>query len=654
MADLNNPAERNMSPSLSMTSSSGQRYPNQFFDLAQQYMPPTIKELFRWCTFYFYNNPLIGAAMKKVARYPITDLIFEDELESNRSIWEQILIRDLKIKERQMEINLDLHVYGNAFASLHLPFVRWLICPECKHRQPIKEWDWNFRGSDFHFSGKCPECGYSGSVEVKDVSYKDRKGIRIIRWNPENMNIKFNEYTGRYTYMYSLPNKLRNLIMRGDKDILEDLPLIVLDALKKRRMIRFHTDSLFHFKAPTLAEQDQGWGKPAIMHVLKDMYYFYTLRRAQEAIALEHIVPFDMIYPLPNAQQDPFIHTDLASWRLQIEGLIKKHRRDPNFKAVIPVPVGFGRLGGDGKALLLAPEINYLTQTIVGGMGIPQEFLFGGLNYTGSSINLRTLENDFIQNRSQIIDFTLWVKDRIRVWLSLPNIHSIRMSDFRMADDVQKNQQAIGLNAQNKISDQTLLDELGYDYDQEIKKIIEEAHVRNYINDLQTKGMTRTQGESQLIQFNYQQKLQELTQKAQETAAKRIASIQQTQGTMPDNIQPSGSGGGMDQDFMRNAQPDQIPGQQTQGQKPMNEQVVTKIEIWARQIMKMDQAQAQLTLSDLKSQVPEIGAAIEKRVSELQSQPQGRASGQGQNNMNVQPNMSPLPERSAPRRAEAM
>src|SRR5690606_35126205 len=159
---------------------------------------------------------------------------------------------------------------------------------------------------------------------------------------------------------------------------------------------RFNDDNFRHLRRPTLAEQDQGWGKPLIIHVLKDMFYLYTLRRAQEAIALEHIVPFDMIYPMPNAQQDPYIHVNLANWRSEIEGVIKQHRRDPNFKAVIPIPVGFGRLGGDGKAMMLTPELNYLTQTIVGGMGIPQEFIFGGLNYTGSSISLRTLENDFI------------------------------------------------------------------------------------------------------------------------------------------------------------------------------------------------------------------------------------------------------------------
>ncbi|HKU52226.1 MAG TPA: hypothetical protein VJQ25_07160, partial [Nitrospira sp.] len=276
---MSNTNDRLSEPSLALGDFRGQRYPNQFFDLAQQYMPPTIKELFRWCTYYYYNSPLIGSAMKKVSRYPITDLIFEDDMEGNRNVWDKILNKELYIKDRLMEINLDYHTYGNAFVSIHFPFTRFLVCKECKNSQPIRQWKWQFRGSDYQFSGTCPNCSTTGPVTVRDVPYRNRKGIRLVRWNPENIHIKFNEYTGRYIYMYSVPGKLRNAILRGDRDIVEDIPLIVLEALKNRRMIRFNSDNIKHLKAPTLAEQDQGWGKPAIIHVLKDMYYLYTLRR---------------------------------------------------------------------------------------------------------------------------------------------------------------------------------------------------------------------------------------------------------------------------------------------------------------------------------------------------------------------------------------
>lgn len=644
------PTNTSMDPNLALGSlrNSG-RYPNQFFDLSQQYMPPTIKELFRWCTFYYYNSPLIGAAIKKVSRYPITDLLIDDEHESVRDLWKKVLVDVLKVKDRLMEVNLDYHVYGNAFVSLHFPFTRFLICRDCGHRQDIKQWSWSFRMGDHSFYGSCAKCNKHGAVDVKDVPYKDYKAVRLIRWNPENMQIKFNEYTGRYVYMYMVPAKLKNAIMRGDKDILEDIPLIVLEAIRKRRMIRFSDDNIMHLKNPTLAEQDQGWGKPAIIHVLKDMYYFYTLRRAQEAIALEHIVPFDLIYPLPNAQQDPYIHTDLASWRQQLEQVIKRHRRDPNFKAVIPIPVGFGRLGGDGKALLLAPELNYLTETVVGGMGIPREFLFGGLNFTGSSISLRTLENDFIQNRSQLLDLVFWIKRKIRVWMSLPDCKNLHFADFRMADDVQKNQQLIGLNAQGKVSDQTLLTELGYDYDEEVKKRIEEIYVANYLMDLQSKGNAKSQGESQVIQFNYQQKIQELAQKAQadaEAKMKSSASAVAPAGESPDEViagqdgvgsgaQPSGGVTSQASEFA------QASGRE--GTAPVD-QVESKVQSWASQLAKLDPNQARLTIAEIKMKMPDIGAKLEQAYSQLVA---GTVPG-------VEPDMRPLPEQRAPTRAGAV
>lgn len=651
---LSNPSNPpNTNPNIALGSNRGARYPNQFFDLSQQYMPPTIKELFRWCTFYYYNSPLIGAAIKKVSRYPITDLILEDEHESTRDLWSKVLNDFLKIKDRLMEVNLDYHVYGNSFVSLHLPFTRFLICKNCKHRQPIRQWNWSFRASVHSFSGTCSSCNHTGDVGVKDVPYRDLKAVKLIRWNPENMQIKYNEYTGRYVYMYMVPAKLKNAILRGDKDILEDIPLVVLEAIRKRRLIRFSEDNLLHLKNPTLAEQDQGWGKPAIIHVLKDMFYFYTLRRAQEAIALEHIVPFDVIYPLPNAQQDPYIHTDLAGWRTQIESVIEKHRRDPNFKAVIPIPVGFGRLGGDGKALLLSPELNYLTQTVVGGMGIPSEMLMGGMNWTGSSVTLRMLENDFIQNRSQLLDLVYWIKNKLRIWMTLPDCKKMKFADFRMADDIQKNQQLIGLNAQGKVSDQTLLTELGYDYDQEIKKMLEEIYVKNYMMDLQSKGGAKSQGEAQLIQFNYQQKLQELTNKAQEEAQKKIHEV----GEMTQL--------GNEQMMLDQAAPGQEalpPGQEAHPSGGMEapselqpgvpappnpqEMIDTKVNSWANQLAGIDPGRARMTIAEIKMKMPDIGSALERAY--------GSIIGQGANPAAGQVDMSPLPEQRAPRRQGAV
>lgn len=682
---INSPSR--LEPSSRLGNRNGKYYPDQFFDISQQYMPPTVKELFKWCTFYFYNSPLIGSAIRKISRYPITDLIFEDKNDKVKKLWDTVFNKHLKIKTRLLEMNLDNFTYGNCFVSIHMPFTRNLVCPNCGDSKPIKQRKWEWRQSSGGFHAVCDRCGYTGEMKAKDRTIKTFKGINLVRWNAQNMTIKYNDYTGRRLYLYDVPRKLRVRIMNGDKDILEDIPMIVLEAIRQNKMIRFNEGAIFHMKMPTLAEQDQGWGKPLLLHVLKELFYLYTLRRAQEAIALQHIIPFDIIYPLPNANINPYQHTSLGSWKGQIELALKKHRDDPNYKAVFPVPVGLQRIGGDGKLLMLTPEINILNQNIVGGMGIPQEFLFGGLNWTGSSVSLRTLENDFIQNRTDLLDFVVWTKDKLRTWLDLPDCDEVRFSDFRMADDIQKNQQLIGLNAQMKVSDQTMLTELGYDWEQEQSRMIEEAYYQNYLNDLRAKGNAKTQGEASIINFNYQNKINDLAQKAQEVAKKRALEFSFGKpNTLPSGMAPAGSTsslhvenpalgadsvmgpdgtldpGSIDspadaamesgaqatntariQNQEQDASPEEaalMPGQEA-------DPVEAKVTRMASKLLKLSPNDAKQTLNDINSKYPELGVALNRKYNELRAQDATSETGQPVN-------MNPLPEQKVPRRQGAV
>jgi hypothetical protein len=217
--------------------------------------------------------------------------------------------------------------------------------------------------------------------EVKDVPVRNAEGIKVIRWNPENILVKYNEATGSCYYSYLVPYTTRYMIMQADRDLLTEIPLLFLEAFRKQRLIRLSPSNLFHLRRPTLAEKDLGYGKPLIVHVLKDLYYLFTLRRGQEAIANEHIAPLDIIFPTTNADINPYAHMNLSSWRQHVQSIVENHRSDLNFKGISPVPLGTERIGGDGRALLITPELQYLNQTIIGGMGIPQDFLFGNLSW---------------------------------------------------------------------------------------------------------------------------------------------------------------------------------------------------------------------------------------------------------------------------------
>ena len=257
-----------------------------------------------------------------------------------------------------------------------------------------------------------------------------------------------------------------------------------------------------------------GWGKPLIIHSMGRMFYLYVLRRSQEAIALQRIMPLEFIFPQANAQQDPYQHINLSSWQSGIHDEIRQWRIDPNYISVVAVPLGFERLGGDGRALLLGPEIEVTNKEITGGMGVPLEFVFGGLSWSGSSVSLRTLENHFLLYRRLLLRFVNWSKNRIRLYLGIPDI-DIGFTEFKMADDVQRKQIVIQLNAANKISDHTMLTELGFDYDDEQEMIEKETDQRNAIQALTMKSQTEAQGEASIVQAKYQARAQEAFNEAQ-------------------------------------------------------------------------------------------------------------------------------------------
>lgn len=499
------------------------RYPSPFFDISQQYIPPTVKELFKWVYFYCTNNSFLGPALRKIAKYPITDLILEDENHDLVKFWSTLLNNVLQIKLFNMECNMDLTSYGNSFVTIHFPFARFLECATCRSRHPWK--GVTKKIENLTVKMKCPKCKSDGKAKIIDVPYKSMENLRLIRINPEFIDIKYNDATGRHTYLYNLPDRLKRQIMSGDPDIFEDTPLVYIESIKTKRKIKLNNQNLFHSKSPTLAGKDMGWGMPLLANALKDLYYFYTLRRGQEAIINEHIVPFDIIFPQANGKMDPYVHTDLANWRDEIKKQLASKRRDPNYKAVLPFPVGFQRIGGDGKAMLLTPELDFLSKTIVGSMGIPQEFIYGGtMQWTGSSISLRTLENDFLHHRSQLLQMNIWLVERIRLYLGVGVPKSIKYSDFKMADDMQKLSMMINMAGQGKLPWGDIFQEMGKDPEVINKKLEEEAQQEAKINDIKQLRAAETQTKGQIIQ----QKMMAREQMNEQMDVKNLESDPQT------------------------------------------------------------------------------------------------------------------------------
>lgn len=286
-------------------------YPDPFFDLARNYVPNNIKILFKFCRTYFYTSGFIRNVVTKLTEYPITDILYDATIDSEtRDQWDIALHQKQKIKSFLIEVGLDYFTFGNAFISSFRRPTRFLKCLSCGKESPIAEV--KFKLEKFKFKGTCPQCKASEVFfSIKDEYIASIDNFKFIRWAPENIDIEYNPLTGTSIYYYKIPNKIKSAILAGNKAVLAEVPEIFLDSLRQKKKIILDTRNLYHFKRPTLAEDDMGWGKPIILPALKEIYYLQTLRRGNEAIANEHVVPKKAVFPANTTTLDPYsMHPD--------------------------------------------------------------------------------------------------------------------------------------------------------------------------------------------------------------------------------------------------------------------------------------------------------------------------------------------------------
>jgi hypothetical protein len=465
--------------------------------------------MLRWCRHYFLTNPLINAVCYKMAEYPVTDLVFDGKSEHNNRRWDRFFRETLHYKKFEVEAGLDYNTYGNVFISIHFPFKKHLICKNCNKATKVQQQKYVFR--EYKFVGACQRCSSHGEFNVRDFYVKSPREIRLIRWNPEYITIQHNEATGESRYYYTIPASLSNDVQLAKRNIIENIPQVFIEALRKNKAVLFNSQNIYHMQRPTISQKDRGWGMPMILPVLKDTFYLQVLRKAQEAIAIEHIVPMRILFPqAASGSADPYSTISMTAWRDKVEQELVRWRLDNNYIPLLPVPVGQQSLGGDGRALMISQEYRQWSEHIVAGMGVPIEFVFGGMQYSGSNVSMRILENHFLDVKTQrmafVLDFLLPSIGAFLDWEVVP-CHYKR---FKMADDLQRSAFFLQLNQAGKLSDRSLLEDTDWDSIREQNRIEEERKLVLEGQRRQALSQAAIQGESQLIMAKYQMRGQKL------------------------------------------------------------------------------------------------------------------------------------------------
>lgn len=639
--------------------SAGLNYPSPYFDIASTYVPPTLKLLFSMTRYFYYSNSIISPTIYRLAEYPVTSVCYEkarggeDVTDATKELWRRLLEETLHIQRLQIEINLDYYVYGNCFISISYPFVRNLECPSCKKKTAITKFKWGkdqLQWKRFQFVGPCPKCKREKVIfKVVDVPIRNRSQIKIIRWNPMQVDIEHNPLTGRSTYIYHVGAVERKAIQLGKKDALETTPWIFIEAVKKSGDVELEHSNLFHFKRPSISDQDMGWGMPLILPVIKDAYYAQILRKGQEAVAVEHIVPLRILFPTQNGDVSPFVSANLGTWRAKMEDEIKRWRQDPNYISIAPIPAGLINIGGDAKALLITPELQYTKQQIYEGLGVPMEVLTGGATYAGNNVSMRILENHFLTTFKLHDEFLKWLSSRLARYCKIPEIYC-RQEKFRMADDIQLKQILMNLQQLGKVSATTLLRIFDLDYNVEQEQLKKDNQTSNMLMGLTAIQNAEAQGQMSLIAAKYaalsQVESQRILAEAQQAGI--IPPPMGAEGGAPPgagNGKPPAKGapGGAKKPAGDKAQPSGGPPEaDPMGQGPGGSMTIPQmVETYAQQIMSMPPDQGETLLRQMEAQqggMPSLAAAIRDYMAKA-------TKGAGQ-----AVDMRPLPNKNPPRR----
>ena len=481
------------------------KFPNPFYDVASEFIPTDINNVLEWCEYIWLTFGTWRSASKRVVRYFLTDLVLEGESEDERDDFESFLKDDLHIMTELGQIGDEYMTYGNAFISMFFPFDRWFTCPGCKFQAHSESLNYKYDSAKGFFNARCHKCHYDGPWGHEDRRSPDRSKVKIIRWNPKQIRMRVHPVSGKTSYFWSIPQKFIQKIQEGKHFYINDTPWPILETITKSAsgsgrgeahgpLFEFHEGAIYHFKENNLAGLPiVGWGIPSIIPNFKLVYYIQVLRRFDEAIAHDFIVPFRVLYPDagPSPAQDPLTTTALSGFVSTLQSLKKQHRMDPTNIAIAPFKVGYEMLGGEGQQLTPKDQIMAALDELLNSLGYPAELYRGNLSIQAAPIALRLFEKTWGSLVDGYNDLIRWMLDKLSKHFMWGDITG-KLQSVTLADDMERKALNLQAAAGMDVSKGTAYRPFGIDYLYEQERIVQEQQA---IQKLQQEAMEETQAQ---------------------------------------------------------------------------------------------------------------------------------------------------------------
>ena len=512
------------------------RFMTRYNNLSSVYadiLPNNIKEVIQWSEFIIANVPLVASALDKMSSVAITALQYMTsdlaELESaDAKSWKHILEDKLEIATKLQEIGFNYLVNGNVFISVFFPVHRIVTCMHCKSQltqeqftsahnlkpameEVVVHTDKKQNGKNpknakapkkekiLVFKGVCPKCGANTMFTIKDMKIKSMEDVNIVNWPIKSINLVQDPITGRSIYYYKMPNANRKMITSGFLDMLFHEPLDIIEAAVNNTSVKFDPGKVLHLRRKKMNGTNTAWGMPILTSAIPEMISLLLLRKAQERILSDMIFPLRGLAPRATGSDGNAIYNFMSGSDLsrKVENILVQHKTNPTSIKYFPIPLDPVNAFGEGKSLNLSEEIDQISTMIMNSIGVPVEFVKGGLGYTAAGASIRVLENQLLGLSTSMEKVANFVAKQIAIYLNKKEI-AIKITPFRLIDDYAEKQILLQLYNANKISDSTMASLFKLDAQTENERMEEE-----------TKEGIRTRNDIQEYQRSLAQNLEE-------------------------------------------------------------------------------------------------------------------------------------------------
>lgn len=564
--------------------------PDPFVSYATTAYPRNMENVLRLCEYMWLHAGDFKMALQRISRYFITKVEFEGKIsDKEKKRWEEFLNDKLQIGTLLGTIADDFLAYGNSFTTVYLPFTRLLICNTCGFTQAmdsVKDFDFDLQKMEFRLN--CPACKKVTSHKHKDLRSMDESKLHVIRWNHHEMQMVHDFMSGATEFLWIISPDLREHIRRGRAFWVRKMPWEVIKAIRDNAHFKFGDGVLYHMKEDTIAGvRNRGWGIPRLLALFKDVYYLQILKRFNEALALDYIVPFRIITPAKATGADPLMQYDLSDFSMQMQNMIKEHRRDPSGYHTLPFPVNYQALSGEGVQMSPVQLIKQGSMDLMNATGVPMELFQGTMQLQAAPTALRLFQATWPHLTCSLNGWLQWLVDKISEVFGWEHV-KVHLQPVTYADDLDRKGMLLQMASAQQISKQTAFASFGIDPREEQRRMMEETRIQS-----------ETQKEFEADEMK-KQELQQLSESANQGVA----------GGMGGQVPPPQDMGG---------QPGMVMPGQGPGAVTPNE-VMSQADDMAQQLFTMPETARKSQLIQLKRSNPMLHGVVKQKLVDMAQQ----------------------------------